>query len=61
MDRSRRLRALDSPFGEMVDALDAPHVPCGDWMQCCDVPGMAFRIETLAYRLQHRVRTSEGG
>ena len=64
--RARRIGAREnareaSRLGEMIDALDAPHVPGGDRMQGGDVARMALGVETRADRRERRIGTSERG
>ena len=46
-------------LGEMVDALDAPHVAGGDRVQRGEVARMALGVEPRADRREHRVGAAE--
>ena len=48
-------------LGQMVDALDAPHVAGGDGVQRGQVARMTLRLEARADGGEHRVRTAEAG
>ena len=57
-----RKNAREAPrLGEVIDALDAPHVSSGDWVQGGDIARMALGLEACADRRERRIRTSERG
>ena len=64
--RARRIgpgeNAREAPgLGEVIDALDAPHVAGGDRMQGGDVARMPLGVEARADRRQRRIGTAEPG